>query len=1349
MFTDRLTTSLSLSIGSDVHLLGTGQVERFSLDLHVWGFTADVTFYVSSEQEADPIFEGFSSTALIAVTLTFARETEGAEEGPSPIKVTGYAVEKAVTEVVGEGLMGAPVIGRRYEMHVLDAAQAFWTQHRPLDLLVQSSMQDLLDINKPTGVDITYDWAAVTTKQAVLTVGMDGEADASFYDFLLHWVDRNQGVFELDTTQNKYRLGGKKSSGGTATPLMVEDVAAIRLRFPEPPRFAARVLSSFADAPLTKELPNTLAAGIRRDVIMRTPIAAEVSQRAQLETARLRALSPGIEITYKRCPDTLTPPLGFLEVADGFSERIFAAGTTHRVTRVRATAAHKAGMPVEPDDETAVYEIELTLEAENKLNAVASLPPFRDPRRTLRVEGKIVSAGQSGQRTWAAIENEDNSLWMYKVQIPLFNKEVPAPFAPNFATGHFFFPAYKDQRVLVDLDFDRATIVGFLDWADEGRLPSDTQGNQIVMGFQSSNGTVIKHSYVDAIPVLSVERKASIETTTLTLSDGALHIGLEQSSAVPTTIPLYDVSPQVDAAKDAVVGEVGGSVTVVTTQFQTAVSQVSGSIEEASASVETEIVSAERQLTSQLDVAQTELQGMLADASAAAATLSMARARCKARLDGSLVSVDAVRAPLLQLQARLRVFRDATSRQVKALQAEIATIPNVLTAPLDLASARAAAVRDKAKNRFSKLDASIAALGPKANAGAFAELTRFRQTVQGLKADVGQVSAGLDGKLQTFVGTEIAQWVKLDAALASTSTASRASAQRTAAQLEAELKRLTQQIQIKQAKGSAAVRGTLSGLTVRLEGVQASVTSTVDGAGTRMSETIDGLSTRVKQGRTQLTAGATTAGNASRAAVKTAQTAAQDVLTAIDTAQTALEQAAGSAVDRLSASVKTLQNAVMTVLDAVPGSIKTIKATLQQAAQTAVEACESALSTFDTLLSTVNSAVNVPLDAALAVLDAAETTAQTSIATAEQTLDATLGTAQRTLDGLVSTFQSLVDGAGTALQAVRDLVSGARAQIMPPIDALVSLVDQLQSTFQTGVNLLTTFVDTAHATLEAIPAASLPKAAVQPAITAITTALDAVLPVIQTAAKTAGDQLGTLGSTLATQVQTAESTGLSAVTTFVSTLTQQIEAVLPPVRQQLEGVQAQIDSAIEQVLTQIDQATTLAVDAITQTFQLAGTQAQTVVDAATTQLDSAETQLKQYADQARTQFATQRDALAARAKDLIAQVSSSIDGAEKQLDTTAQQIDKALADAQTALQQQVASARAALDPRVDAVRAQLAQLPSSLDQRLQPLSDQNRALVDEVTRLVPSASDIDGAFATAVQPLVAAAAKIEQELQAL
>ncbi len=1349
MFTDRLTTTLSLSVGSEVHALSAGQIERFSLDLHSWGFAAEVTFYVSSEQQPDPVFAGFRSTSLLCVQLQFARAAEGEGDAPSGVSVTGYAISKAVSEVVAASLHGAPVIGRRYELHMVDAAQAFWTQHRPLELHVRASLKDMLEANKPTGVTVRYDWPAAMTAQDVLTVGLDGEAEPSFYDFLMHWVDRNQGVFELDAAANTYRLGAKKSVSASASAQSSEDVAALRLCFPEPPRFVARVLQAFADAPMTKELSNALAAGIRRDVLLRTPIAADVNQRAQLETARLRTRAPGIELSYRRCPDVITPPLGYIELGEDFSERLYAAGTTYRVTRLRASARHKADVPVEPEDDSSVYEIELSVEAEDKLSAVACLPPFRDPRRTLRVEGKIVSAGQSGQRTWAALENEDNSLWMYKVFIPLFNKEVPAPFAPNFATGHFFFPAYKDQRVLVDLEFDRAFITGFLDWADEGRLPSDTQGSQIVMGLKANNGTVIRHSYQDAIPVLNVERKASIETTTLTLGDGKLHIGLEQSSAVPTSIPLYDVSPQVEAAKDAVIAEVGGSVNVVTTQFQTAAGEIAGSIEDTSATVQTEVSAAERTLTAQLDAAENELQGLLADASGAGASLALGAQRCKARLQAALQSADAVRAPLLALKAQLASTRQSASLELKALEAEITSLPAILSTPFDAASLQASALRDRAKVRFASLESSIANLRPRANAGVFADLTRFRQSLQGLSADVAATRAELEGRVSAFVGEATREWAAVDAKLAAASSTGEQSLEAAIVRLRQDLTRTQAQLSIKQRATKPEQRSALQALAARLASLQTSLAPSAEQERTRLRELLSSVRTGVAQGRTQLEQTATVGASGVKSATTNVSAGAQQALAGVDRLGASLESTAEASATQLESALTQLKQAIMAVLDAVPPGIDSAKKTMQATVASAVTSCHEGLAGFDRLLADLESSVRVPLDAALQALDAAEAAAEQSVTAASKLVDDTLGSAQRTLDGLVSTFGSLVDGAHTALAAVRSLVSGTRGQVMPPIDALVSLVEQLQATFQSGVNVLTAFVDKAHAALEAIPAASLPKAAVQPAITAIGAALDAVLPVIQAAAKSAGDQLGSLGTALASQVQSAEKSALSLVSTLVDTLDKQIEAVLPPVREQLATVQQQIDQAIEQVLTQVDQTTTLAVDGITQTFTAAGQQAQSIAQAAEAELARADAQLRQLAADARAQLARQRDALSARAGELLGQISSSVDGAAARLDATGKQLDDQLSLASRQLQAQLASGLAPLDAQLDGMRAQLRALPGTLSQQLARATAENHTRVQDISSRVPKDADITAGVSAALQPLNDAASRLQAELAAL
>src|SRR5690242_18608200 len=115
MFSDRLTTKLSLAIGNGTFTLLAGGIREVALDLNIWGFSADIVFYVSSEQSEDTIFDPFTGSDLVAASFTLDRMVQGdPDDGTPGLAFTGYAVARSVVEVVGEGLKGAPVIGRQY-----------------------------------------------------------------------------------------------------------------------------------------------------------------------------------------------------------------------------------------------------------------------------------------------------------------------------------------------------------------------------------------------------------------------------------------------------------------------------------------------------------------------------------------------------------------------------------------------------------------------------------------------------------------------------------------------------------------------------------------------------------------------------------------------------------------------------------------------------------------------------------------------------------------------------------------------------------------------------------------------------------------------------------------------------------------------------------------------------------------------------------------------------------------------------------------------------------------------------------------------------------------------------------
>ena len=112
------------------------------------------------------------------------------------------------------------------------------------------------------------------------------------------------------------------------------------------------------------------------------------------------------------------------------------------------------------------------------------------------------------------------------------NKKVRTVYQPNLDTGQFYFPPYKNARVLIGLNFDNAFIANFLDWEKGAALPQESLGNHLVMGKTTTSKNVIKHTYVDSKPKLEIQRTKDKDTELLQFSDGyiILQTQLEEGS---------------------------------------------------------------------------------------------------------------------------------------------------------------------------------------------------------------------------------------------------------------------------------------------------------------------------------------------------------------------------------------------------------------------------------------------------------------------------------------------------------------------------------------------------------------------------------------------------------------------------------------------------------------------------------------------------------------------------------------------------------------------------------------------------------------------------------------------------
>jgi hypothetical protein len=159
---------------------------------------------------------------------------------------------------------------------------------------------------------------------------------------------------------------------------------------------------------------------------------------------------------------------------------------------------------------------------ESSMELWVDLPSYTPPVYPFFVEGKIVSeTGEDTDATYQFYTDQNTSINYYQISIPLWDKKkVRAAYQPNLDAGQFYFPPYKNARVLVGLSFNSAVITDFLDWGISTALPMDSQGNQLVMGKSTTSQNIIKHSYVDSKPKLQIQRTEKKDTELLQFSDG-------------------------------------------------------------------------------------------------------------------------------------------------------------------------------------------------------------------------------------------------------------------------------------------------------------------------------------------------------------------------------------------------------------------------------------------------------------------------------------------------------------------------------------------------------------------------------------------------------------------------------------------------------------------------------------------------------------------------------------------------------------------------------------------------------------------------------------------------------------
>lgn len=535
-FIDGLKVELVLKAAKKEFIVPAGDIKHFSLEVLSHGFTASVDWWAVSQAAAteDKLFEHFVKKDPIEAVLKVERafKIDGVES--TPLVLTGLVEERRLRERAFKDVKDAPVLQRRYHVRLADPAAVLWRQHFPTGVWVDKTLKDVIEANKPDGVTLAFKWEAAKKKRPLHTLGLGAEGNtASFFDFL-HWVQEreNAGLFFAPAT-GKYSLQDEKPKEGKAVELPLADIAELEVDLPEPRRDHVAVLNSYVEAGTKKkEVENAnKAKGVLSEYLLTSTVESELTDRATLEEKRQRPPEPELRIQFLRYPSfTLTLNGLYSFKGEEWSKGLYLYGKQYRLYRLALDAqAVSQDAADNLGEETNRYQMEVSASLELDSNPVFVRPAFKPPLWPFHVEGTVMSdVGDEKELTYQAKQDADTSLESYRVKLPLWDKEVLAPYEPNQQPGHFYFPADKGTRLLLALDYQGARIARFLAWRPGAKLPKESQGNHLLLGKKKESQTSIQHVYEKSKPVLRINRTADKDTQTIEVSNGRLFLQVKE-----------------------------------------------------------------------------------------------------------------------------------------------------------------------------------------------------------------------------------------------------------------------------------------------------------------------------------------------------------------------------------------------------------------------------------------------------------------------------------------------------------------------------------------------------------------------------------------------------------------------------------------------------------------------------------------------------------------------------------------------------------------------------------------------------------------------------------------------------
>jgi len=548
VFPARLTLGLTVTIDGSPFVIKPGDVKSFDLHMTSWGWDGQLEFIVVDDKtvggpEQDKMREKFIGPKLIEVSLDVASAYSNNAPTLRPaVTLKGIGHERSVQEIQQQNELADNGISmRRYSLRVTDPMRGLWGQHFPSVLYADKTMKSVFDEHKGDKINLAYDFPPLDETRPIIFVGLDpANGVSSFYDYVMWFVDRNNGVLTYDIASNTYNIRAAKKDVGGPYDLYWQDIERSTHKLPAVPRYTPQILNSYTERPVTQPITNPQSATTMvRSTLLRTAVDQEVTKRKALETTRLiTEPQPTLELQFKSFPAAPLFPNDLAQVQTGkfaWHQKSWAVQQKDfRVIDVKLQGHTIGGERFDHGGDAGRYSTSYQVHMELKADKKSRLPEFIEQQTPTYVEGKIVSeVGADDEKTHEPFP-ADPQPRAYHVLVPLWNQKIIAPYEPLKLPGQLHFPAYKHQRVLMAFTWRRSWVDSFLDWREGIERPTDAQANHMLLGKKPDSITSILHDYESNIPVFTIARTHMNDLQTVRISEGNLHIEVKED---PNALP--------------------------------------------------------------------------------------------------------------------------------------------------------------------------------------------------------------------------------------------------------------------------------------------------------------------------------------------------------------------------------------------------------------------------------------------------------------------------------------------------------------------------------------------------------------------------------------------------------------------------------------------------------------------------------------------------------------------------------------------------------------------------------------------------------------------------------------------